>query len=329
MDFETAIVRLAVMKARLPSKNAALVAAHEGIEAAGRLLAASGFAEPAEGEPQPQTDWLDTLDQGAARLRRRFAALANAALPRSARALLLPWELDETKTALRWLACASRERRARFAFTSYTLDDDALAAVLSAERSVEGFIAALRAAGSPLAPALDAPLWRNNPVEAEYALERHYFEMTLPSMRRRLRPYAEYFSAMADVRDISLAMAVSGGDIAGPEAWYIGAGGLARRDFLRLARAPREAFVSTLAAVLRLPPGEALPSRERAPLWLQARLARRWRLRAIAQPLSLWDFIAFAGEMEVARANLAVAVMAAVSGGPAPVDAYLFSTALS
>jgi len=329
MDFENAIVRLAVMKSRLPRKEAALMAAREGIEAAGRLMAASGFAEPAAESPPPQTDWLDTLDQGALRLRRRFAALAGDALPRPARALLMRWEIDEIKTALRWLASSTRERRARFAFTSFILDGAGQAAILAAERSVEGFIAALRAAGSPLAPALDPQRWRDSPVEAEHALERHYFEAILPALRWRLRPYEEYFRSMADLRDIGFAMAISGGDVPDPGAWFIGAGGLTRRDFLRLAEASREAFISTLAAILRLPPGEALPSRERAPLWLRARLARRWRLRAIQHPLSLWDFIAFAGEMDVARANLAVAVMSAVSGGPSPVEDYLFSAAVS
>jgi len=241
------------------------------------------------------------VEEGRLRLLGRTAALAQQWIPGIVPLVFSRYELEQVKEALRHIRTPARERRIRFLLLT---PHSAWTARWRTFGSLAQFRAALVQEGHPLAAAVrpDAP-----PAEVEELLEKHYFSDVLPRYEAVAGETWEYFMDQHDIVNLHVCRLSAGHEVEGH--FIPGPGRLAKKEIAAMSIMSETEMVRTAGARLRLSlkyrPGIAGSAQA-----LRQAYLRKWRLRAILEPVGPWDLLVFLEELEAMAANLKLAVLA-------------------
>jgi V/A-type H+-transporting ATPase subunit C len=323
LDFANA--RIGGRRSRLAGARAlSELLAHPSPDARLELARAlpAAFAVPAERGDDP----LGTVERGLrAGLRREALALLGDAEGRRPRALLAAFlaleEAAEVKAVLRGVATGAPLDRTLAAVDGGSGFAGAPLSAAAVASSLEGAIAALGRAGSPLAPALVEALPRaaeEGLLPLELAADRAALLRAMFACRgggEDRAVLARHLSDLADARNATTLLALDGAVPAVPP-WVPGGRRWDGAALEALARAGREAARAALAHAFALPssalatPWSAERALERA---CSAALAREAR----ARPLSIAVPLAYLAARREEIRRIALALRGAALGVPA------------
>ncbi|MBI2264397.1 MAG: V-type ATPase subunit, partial [Armatimonadetes bacterium] len=273
------------------------------------------------------SDFLEAMDRGTFRYRKRFAEIAMDTDSATSEPLLMRWEVEEIKTLLRFIASPAPEAREKpLTFRSLIAKPDA--SFHAAPGRVREFLSALRSAGHPAASFVDADLFLKDPATAELGMERFFHERYIPEKRRLPPEIWEYLADQCDTINLNVGALLRGapGPEKDPLTYYIeGDGRVGTDDFLSVLRGLPETPFRVAKMRLGIPfPEEWDYSPASFSSHLKRYLLRRYRLRNIAHPVSFWDFIVFMCEMDATAANVKLAASFALTGIPMEEKALCF-----
>ncbi|MBF0290679.1 MAG: V-type ATPase subunit [Nitrospinae bacterium] len=326
METEYAVTRLSAIKGRLPSapELIRMLETAEMTQVAEILrwsayggemdrLAAKGTtkADPAR--------MIRVINEGSVRLRSRFGDLARTVDATLAEVLLLRWEVEEVKSAMRYLSFDGFALDRRFSFNSLVLPPAVMPA-WGAYRSAMEFVSLMRKAGHPLAPALDARAFANDPAEAELAISRRFYLEYLPAKVSRFPEAFEYHRDRLDIANVCSAALLR--DAPGDRAQsasrlVIGPGVITRHDIKEIVEGSKESIISVVKKRLgvTLKRG-AETSATILSMSLRRAFYRRLWMKSLLEPTGLWSLIFFMEYLDANAANLKLAISFAASHTP-------------
>lgn len=305
MGFEFVITRLKGIRSRFVPDEAVERAAD--LQSAVLLLEDSVFAEEMarlrageRGTVSPASV-ARCIEEGHQRVLTHTAALARQWLPQYAMLAFSRLELEQIKEALRQIHSPAHERRIKFLpLTPHS----GWTAQWHPPGSVALFKSELEKIGHPFAAAINADAPQ---AEAEEQLEKYYFARFLPQYRKTAETAWDFFADQNDIANLHLCRLAGGNDA---ERHFIpGCGRLSPKEFRTLSALSETELANSLAKRL----GRAVKSRPGLAGFAQSirqAYLRRWRIRAILQPMGLWDLLVFLEETETMAANLKLAVLA-------------------
>lgn len=326
MEIEYAVTRLLALRSRLPSapelirmletaEMASVAEALRGSAYAGEMDRLAARGEAAFDPPR----MIRVISEGSLRLRSRFGDLVRTADETLAEALLMRWEVEEVKSAMRYLSSDGFALDRRFSFTSLILPPGA-APPWGAYRSAPEFVSLLRKVGHPLAPALDARAFAQDPVAAEFAITRHFFLEYLPVRAERFPEIVEYHHGRLDTANLLTAVLLRDAP--------------ANRDeyMARLITGPGAVTADDIAAIATGSSGEVLSvvkkrlgfklkrgaetSGSILAMGLRRAFFRRHWMRSVLEPMGLWSLVFFMENLDANSANIKLAISFAASHTP-------------
>ncbi|MDH4183638.1 MAG: V-type ATPase subunit [Nitrospinota bacterium] len=319
MLVEYAIARLAGLKRQFPTFAALerMAAGRDG-HAMARLLTGTVF-EPEVINLAARKDIeasiplvLRLVNEGSLRMRRLFALRAAQAWPERRRVFAARWELEEIKSAMRYLTFGGEGLEKRFAFVSFIMD--AKRPLWNAHMKPAEFQKALVKAGHPLAGAVDTEAFADDPVKNELQMERYFFLQYLKTQEDRLCAGChEYFRDQLDMINAKNAWLLRGAEPERkirPELFIAAGGNVGLEDFLEIATGPSEAKaierIQTRMRILLDP--EKLDSPYGLSTAIRNALLKKYRRMYIENPGGVWAFFHFAEELNAMIADVRNAI---------------------
>ncbi|MBI5814338.1 MAG: V-type ATPase subunit [Nitrospinae bacterium] len=335
MEIEYTVTRLKALAGRFPSYGEFIrILQMEDARGVAGLLEGSVFAPEMESlVAKGETDispmrLLRVMADGHHRLRRHFAGMAMQTDPRSCRAILMRWEIEELKSALRYLKYHGEKVERRFGFNSLILPEGKTPLWEAKDRSLAHFIAALAQARHPLAPAVDREEYLKDTVKAELGIERYFYGEWLPSQKGIAAQAAESLADRLDAANIAAAMLIREAKSGRGEAssYYVaGCGEVMVDDFMTIVEGPAWAPFQIVKKKMGLSPrkGSEISATIFA-LEIKRALARRYKLACMLDPVGMRDFVWFMEELDITVSNLKLAVNHALTHTPAGEAADIF-----
>ena len=256
---------------------------------------------------------LRLVNEGSLRIKRLFAARAMEAWPADWDIFVARWELEEIKASIRYLTFGGADLEKRFYFLSYILPFK-MSGLWNVHMKPTEFQAALAKARHPLAQAVDAQKFAEDPVDGEFFMERYFFNVYLKNRKPKLGPRrVEYFRDQLDVINAKngwLLRQPGQEGPARPELFIQGGGRIGLKDFLAIAAIPTQR--DALALIQRkmklwLDP-EKLDSPYGLSTALKSALLNRYRRLHIANPGGAWGFFLFIEELDAMIADVKNAI---------------------
>lgn len=326
METEYAVTRLAALKSRLPSAPE-LIRMLETAEMAqvAEVLRWSAYGGEmgrlaARGETKADPPkMIRVINEGSVRLRSNFAALARTIDETLAEALLMRWEVEEVKSAMRYLSFDGFALDRRFSFTSLILNPAVMPA-WGAYRSAMEFVSLLRKAGHPLAPALDARAFANDPVEAELAISRYFYFEYLPVKGAKFPEAMEYHRDRLDMANMCAALLLreAPGDRGQSVSRFItGPGAVTQNDITAIVEGSPDVALSVAKKRMgvTLKRG-AETSATILAMALRRAFFRRYWMKSLLEPTGLWSLVFFMEYLDANSANLKLAISFTASHTP-------------
>ena len=326
METEYAVTRLSAIRSRLPSAPE-LIRMLETAETAqvAETLRFSPYGGETDrlsprGEAKPDPARLvRIINEGSVRLRSNFGDLARTADETLAEVLLMRWEVEEVKSAMRYLSFDGFALDRRFSFASLVVNPDAMPA-WGSYRSAQEFASVLRKAGHPLAPALDARAFANDPAEGELAISRHFYSGYLPAKAGKFPEAVEYYRDRLDVANVCAAVLLRDAPVNRRESiarLIAGPGVVTAEDITEIAEGPQDAALS----VVKKRMGVALKrgaetSATILSIGLRRAFFRRYWMKSLLDPMGLWSLIFFMENLDANSANLKLAISFSASHTP-------------
>lgn len=326
METEYAITRLAAIRSRLPSAPDLIrmleTAETSQVAEALRFSPYGGemdrLSPRGEGKPDP-AKLVRIINEGSARLRSSFGELARTADETLAEVLLMRWEVEEVKSALRYLSSDGFALDRRFSFTSLVVSPNAMPA-WGSYRSAPEFVSVLRKAGHPLSMALDARAFARDPVEAELAVSRHFYFEYLPVKASKFPEAIEYHRDRLDIANVCAALLLRDVPANREESvarLITGPGAITTDDIGAIAGgSPDVALLvvkQKMGVVLKR---GAETSATILSMGLRRAFFRRYWMKSLLEPTGLWSLIFFMENLDANSANLKLAINFATSHTP-------------
>lgn len=326
METEYAVTRISALKSRLPAAPE-LIRMLETAEMAQvaevlRWSAYGGEMERLAAKGETKADppkMIRVINEGSVRLRSNFGVLARTIDETLAEVLLMRWEVEEVKSAMRYLSFDGLALDRRFSFTSLVLDPAVMPA-WGAYRSAMEFVSLLRKAGHPLAPALDARAFANDPVEAELAISRHFYFEYLPVKAAKFPEAMEYYRDKLDIANACAALLLregTGDRRQSVSRLITGPGLITASDITAIVEGSPEATLSVvkkrLGVTLRR---GAETSATILSIGLRRAFFRRYWMKSVLDPMGLWSLIYFMEYLDANSANLKLAISFTASHTP-------------
>lgn len=321
---EYAIPRLAALKGRfLRAESLEKIAGTGDVRTLISLLSKSVFEKEIDtlltrgesGMTLPAI--LRVVYEGHLRLRLFFSRLVKTAYPHAFDLILIRWEMEEVKAALRYLCCEGAVLERRFRFTSYVLEVKS-GKVWEAHQTVPEFMTSLLKAEHPLAIFLDPDLYSKDRGLAEIEMERACFQKYLPEKIKLVEQARQYFADRVDVMNIQNALLVCKyfQDKEQIEQYYIhGPGRITLSDFQRLAKTS----LTRAGTIIEKRLGIKLPSTfdhslSRFSLVIRRSLLYRYRITNIVEGGGVWAFLFFMEDLDVMVSDLKSVIYYAAAG---------------
>ncbi|MBI4666309.1 MAG: V-type ATPase subunit [Nitrospinae bacterium] len=326
MEAEYVTARLAAIKSRLVSPQELMKVLEVGdLKPALELIESSVYAREMEeiirrGGLRPTPALMErVINEGLARLKRRFAELVIDMDSTVGRALVMRWELEELKSAIRYLMRDGFSQDRRFSFTPMVVEPKNIPAWGGYKTATE-LITLMKKAGHPLAPGLDAALFAKNPLDAELGLERYFFTKYLRSLSYLPWQIGEYYRDQLDMANVNNAMLARVASVGPMELreFYIDGGGLIRReDFETLAFGQGDTPHKVIKERLGAKPRRG--SENSATLFymeLRRAFYVKYRRHSLKEPVGPWGLIFFMEELSANASNLHLALSFGLSHTP-------------
>jgi vacuolar-type H+-ATPase subunit C/Vma6 len=326
VETEYAVTRLSAIKGRLPSapELIRMLETAETAQVAEALcfspygLEMDRLSPRGEAKPDP-AKLVRVINEGSVRLRSSFGDLARTVDATLAEVLLMRWEVEEVKSTLRYLTFDGFALDRRFSFTSLVLNPATMPAWGSYRSALE-FVLVLRKAGHPLTPALDARAFALDPVEAEFAISRHFYFEYLPVKASKFPEAIEYYRDRLDIVNVCAAVLLRDAPANRRESMtrlITGPGAITSDDIALIAEGSQDAALSVVKKRLgvTLKRG-AETSATILSMGLRRAFFRRYWMKSLLEPMGLWSFIFFMENLDANSANLKLAISFAASHTP-------------
>ena len=326
MEIEYAVTRLKAARSRFPSYPEFIrILQMEEASAVSGLLSGSIFAREmdelsARGAVMSPPLLLRVINAGGARLRRMMAQLTLETLGDTGVALLMKWEIEELKSALRYLAARGERLDRRFAFESLVMRGEKKPLWEVRDKSLAGFIEALKEAKHPIYSAIDREAITKDPMRAELDMERYFFGSWLPSTKGLTEEAIEYLTLKLDIANMTRAMLLRDAKTPSHEAipCYVQGNGLVtREDFTRILEGPQDAPLVTSYKKLGVTAAKGSEiSATIFSLEIKRGSAKKIKLKAMLEPVGVWDYALFMEELDIMVSNLKMAVNLSMTHTP-------------
>ena len=326
VETEYAVTRLWALRSRLPSapdlirmlETAEMTSVAEVL----RWSAYGGEMDRLAARGETRFDpprLIRVINEGSVRLRSKFGDLAGTVDETLAEVLLMRWEVEEIKSALRYLSFDGFALDRRFSFASLVVNPGSMPE-WGSYRSAPEFVSLLRKAGHPLAPALDARAFALDPVEGELALSRHFFLKYLPVMAEKFPEAVEYHRDRLDIANVLAAVLLREAPANRTQSiarLITGPGVVTADDITAIANGPQDEVVSVVKKRMgvTLKRG-AETSATILAMGLRREFFRRYWMRSVLEPMGLWSFIFFMENLDANSANLKLAISFSASHTP-------------
>ncbi len=277
------------------------------------LLSDSVFKEEADavfsGGCANVTTILKCIHQGHQRLRLFVANLIKIAFPETFDVILGRWEMEEIKAVMRSLTSKREANEERFPFTSFILEAGKGDGWTSL-KSVSEFKAALVKAQHPMAFLLNPAQCLRDRVHAELEMERNYYQEYLFKKMGAGNLAEKYFTNQLDTANIRNALLIRENlpdDDQMKDFFIQGSGRVSFSDFQRLVKEPMSEVATIINAKLQLhlPPEELSPSQ--CSREITRGLLNHYRMNAIIEAGSIWNFLFFMEDLDTMAADLKLA----------------------
>jgi hypothetical protein len=270
------------------------------------------------GEANP-AKLVRVINEGSVRLRLSFGDLARTVDATLAEALLMRWEMEDVKSALRYLTFDGFAVDRRFSFTSLVINQEAMPA-WGSYRSAGEFVSVLRKAGHPLTTALDARAFANDPVGAELAISRHFYFEYLPVKASKFPEAVEYYHDRLDIANVLAADLLREYPVNREESLarlITGPGAVTAQDITAIAEGSQDVALSVVARRMgvTLKRG-AQTSATILAMGLRRAFLRRYWMKSLMEPMGLWSLIFFMENLDANAANLKLAISFSASHTP-------------
>lgn len=326
METEYAVTRLSAIKGRLPSAPALIGMLETGetaqIAEALRFPPYGGamdrLSPRGEAKPGP-AKLVRIINEGSVRLRANFGDLARTIDGTLAEVLLMRWEVEDVKSALRYLSFDGFAVDRRFSFTSLVVKPSAMP-VWGSYRSAGEFVSVLRKAGHPLTPALDARAFAKDSVEAELAISRYFYLEYLPVKASKFPEAVEYHRDRLDIANVLAAVLLRDAPANREESiarLVTGPGAVTAQDITAIAEGSQDVAISVVARRMgvTLKRG-AETSATILSIGLRRAFFRRYWMKSLLAPMGLWSLIFFMENLDANAANLKLAISFSASHTP-------------
>jgi vacuolar-type H+-ATPase subunit C/Vma6 len=326
VETEYAVTRLSALKSRLPSAPELIrmleTAEMTPVAEVLRWSAYGGEMDRLAARGEAKFDpprLIRVINEGSVRLRSSFGDLARTVDEELAEVLLMRWEVEEVKSALRYLSFDGFALDRRFSFTSLIVNPASMPEWGSYRSAVE-FVSLLRKAGHPLAPELDALAFARDSVEAELAISRHFYFEYLPVKAGKFPEVIEYHRDRLDIANVLAAVLLREAPANRGQSvsrLITGPGAVTADDLTAIAAGSQDEVVS----VVKKRMGVALKrgaetSATILAMGLRREFFRRYWMRSVLEPMGLWSFIFFMENLDANSANLKLAISFSASHTP-------------
>lgn len=326
METEYAVTRLSAIRSRLPSAPE-LIRMLETAQApqVAEALRYSPYGGEMDGSAARRETKADParlvriINEGSVRLRSSFGDLARTVDPTLAEILLMRWEVEEVKSALRYLSFDGLALDRRFSFASLIVNPSAMPA-WGSYRSAGEFVSVLRKAGHPLAPALSARAFASDPVEGELAISRHLYLEYLPVKAGKFPEALEYHRDRLDIANVLAAVLLRDAPANREQSvsrLITGPGAVTAGDISAIAGGSQDEVISVVKKRMgvTLKRG-AETSATILAMGLRRAFFRRYWMKSLLEPMGLWSLIFFMEYLDANAANLKLAISFSASHTP-------------
>jgi hypothetical protein len=326
METEYAVTRLSAIRSRLPSapelirmlETTQMAQVAEALRFSPYGGEMDGLAARREAKPDPAR-LVRAINEGNVRLRASFGGLARTVDPTLAEVLLMRWEVEEVKSALRYLSFDGFALDRRFSFASLVVNPAAMPA-WGSYRSAGEFVSILRKAGHPLASALDARAFALDHAEGELAISRHFYLEYLPVKASKFPEAVEYHRDRLDIANVLAAVLLRDAPANREESisrLVTGPGAVTAQDITAIAEGSQDVAISVVARRMgvTLKRGSETSATILA-MGLRRAFFRRYWMKSLLEPMGLWSLVFFMENLDANSANLKLAISFAESHTP-------------